>query len=521
MKEIQLSQITERIQVRAVKPNGVELLKKKIEEVGYLPEHPLLVTPNGSGFILIEGNHRYEALTELGYDKPIPVVIDETLTTPALRLRRARQANEATETLIPTTFVDDAELVWQLSGEKIIQAEIANILGLGWTREKVAHYNRLDQIDKKAWGVIVTTVDRMVTESDDSMVTLPVTTVTFSERLLREVIPLTPAQQLELVSDLAAEKIKKEQFNKRAAAYKIRNAIREYVISKLPEVTPEFLESRITDIDRGGYDADWETKDKPKITKLIESILAEWEQKSGTKLILGDFDIEILGIEDGLIDLVLTDIPYNISDQGKVTKQGSEIVNASFGDGEWDVMPSAEYLETLKGWVKQWARVLRAGGAAISFCDKVLVSDLWRFFIDAGLTPKGVIVWEKDNPNPSGLSRRNMISSVEFMVWGIKPGASYTFNESETWNRSNVINAPLCAGNERLKDEKGNTLHPTQKPLKVLTPLIEVFSNRGEIVLDGFVGVGSTGEAATTLGRKFIGIEIDEKYYRVIGERLK
>ena len=80
----------------------------------------------------------------------------------------------------------------------------------------------------------------------------------------------------------------------------------------------------------------------------------------------------------------------------------------------------------------------------------------------------------------------------------------------------NFIESPICMGKERLTKPK----HPTQKPLKVLKKLIELGTNEGSLVLDPFAGVGSTGVAALELGRRFIGIEMDEEYHRASCERL-
>jgi adenine-specific DNA-methyltransferase len=66
----------------------------------------------------------------------------------------------------------------------------------------------------------------------------------------------------------------------------------------------------------------------------------------------------------------------------------------------------------------------------------------------------------------------------------------------------------------------GNPLHPTQKPLSVLTPLIESFSKPGQIVLDPFAGSGSTCAAALQLGRRYFGIELDPKYHGAAVARL-
>jgi site-specific DNA-methyltransferase (adenine-specific)/modification methylase len=81
----------------------------------------------------------------------------------------------------------------------------------------------------------------------------------------------------------------------------------------------------------------------------------------------------------------------------------------------------------------------------------------------------------------------------------------------------NFIETPICMGKERLKDPK----HPTQKPIRVLQKVVKIASNKGDIVLDPFMGVGSVGVAALRLGRRFLGIEIEEKYYKAAEKRLE
>ena len=75
-------------------------------------------------------------------------------------------------------------------------------------------------------------------------------------------------------------------------------------------------------------------------------------------------------------------------------------------------------------------------------------------------------------------------------------------------------------GKERIKDENGKSLHPTQKPVKLLEKIIKIASNENDVVLDCFNGVGSTGEAALKLNRRYIGIEIDKKYFEESKKRL-
>jgi len=97
------------------------------------------------------------------------------------------------------------------------------------------------------------------------------------------------------------------------------------------------------------------------------------------------------------------------------------------------------------------------------------------------------------------------------------------WNKGHTWNFTNqrdmhnFIETPICMSPERMK----NPFHPTQKPIKVLEHIIKIASKEGDTVFDPFMGVGSTGIAALNLKRKFIGIEIDEKYFKAAEKRLK
>ena len=79
----------------------------------------------------------------------------------------------------------------------------------------------------------------------------------------------------------------------------------------------------------------------------------------------------------------------------------------------------------------------------------------------------------------------------------------------------------LCKGNERLKDENGIKAHPTQKPLKLIQQVILASSNKGDIVFDPFMGSGTTAVVAEALGRKWFGIEKDEKYVALARNRVK
>ena len=520
LTSIPIEEITARIAVRALKPSGVERLKAKIGKIGYKSSFPITVQRCETGYEVIDGNHRLEAARALGMTEiPALVLSDRLADLEAKRL--ARQANEASETVVPTTFVDDAEFIWSEADSGRTQEQIGGILG--WSREKVAQYRQLRKIAPEAWSLIVTTFEQFATNDDAEAVTQIVTAVTFTEWLLRSILSLTAAQQLDLVQSLASGKITKGDFTKRAKLYQARNEIAAWLHARLPDLGSEWFEAPLADIAKGVYDTDWTGEPGKRLLRLVEAITDEWQRKVGVVLHHDDFSRVALTIAPGSIDLILTDPPYGISAYAGITKVGNQLVNANFDgdDDQWDSVDPEQFQEQLQEWVNAWATMLRPGGSLVAFTDKALISDLWRMCKAAGLSPKNTIVWTKTNPHPAALARRNLISATEFMIWAVKPGEPYTFNQSDLWNRQNIIETALCAGSERVKDANGTTLHPTQKPLALLKPLIEVFSNRGDVVLDGFAGVGSTGDAAQSLGRRFIGVEQNEAFFQAMQRRLR
>jgi len=492
---IALNEIIDRVQVRKINPKGVEVLKQKIADNGYNNSKPIRVVAVAGGYLLIDGNHRVEACTELGMGT-IPAIVD-SLETEFDQLKQARLDNYDTEAVIPTTFVDDAELVWLLS-DKHTQESIGGIMG--WGRGKVSQYAMLSSIATEVWEVVASNTIGAVAE-------IATNVAIFNEGLLRQILDLTPDQQLELVTNLANNNINKKQFKSQAETYKERNDLKAQASEALAHCGQDYIDIAHAEIDRGNT----------RLDNLIQSLIDKWEEKEGFIMIHGEFVQEAYKVEDNSVQLVLTDPPYNISGQGKVTKKGSQIVNADFGD--WDIDSVDSFLDLMGQWLDVYYYKLTDNGSLIIFSDRKMIGDIIKVAEDLGFTFKQIIVWEKSNPQPSALSRNNLISATEFMVWFTK-GNDYTFNKSQSWDRRNIITTSLCSGTERLTDGKGETLHPTQKPLAVLTPLVEVFSNYGDTVMDGFAGTGSTGVASKKLGRKFIGIERDEVYFNAMVSRM-
>jgi hypothetical protein len=172
-----------------------------------------------------------------------------------LQKRLARQANEAAETMVPTTFVDDAEFIWKEAEQGKTQAEISEIVG--WGIDRVKKYSALRKIDPAAWNVIVPTVENNGHYDEEEVGTSKVPMGTFSERLLREILDLESDQQLELVQALAKGDIQKGKFKAQAEAYKARNEMKTYALQRLGELGEPYTSQLTNELDKGNYDVDW------------------------------------------------------------------------------------------------------------------------------------------------------------------------------------------------------------------------------------------------------------------------
>ena len=132
-----------------------------------------------------------------------------------------------------------------------------------------------------------------------------------------------------------------------------------------------------------------------------------------------------------------------------------------------------------------------------------------------GFDIKDLIRWKKTNPMPRNRDRR-FITDYEVAVWAVKRGAKWTFNRlSDTYERPEII----CGITS--KREKSNGGHPTQKPIEVMEWLIDRLTDEDDLVLDPFMGSGTTGVACMNANRRFVGIEMDENYFNIAVNRIK
>ena len=236
------------------------------------------------------------------------------------------------------------------------------------------------------------------------------------------------------------------------------------------------------------------------------------------KIIQGDCLEVIKGIDDKSIDLVLTDPPYNISklndnrDRSKLNSpimRRKKALNYDFGD--WDNKDREGFLLFTKDWLKECCRVLKIDGTIISFFNKEDISFLNWTSKEYGVRTRTIFTWHKTNPVPS-FRKVNYLSACEFAWIGSK-GKFKTFNFKQQKEMHNFYETPN-------KSSYGVTDHPTEKPLTVMKHFKQIHSDKNDIVLDPFLGSGTTAVACKKLKRRYIGIEEKLVYIEIARKRI-
>lgn len=220
-----------------------------------------------------------------------------------------------------------------------------------------------------------------------------------------------------------------------------------------------------------------------------------------------DWEKFMEGLDRGSVDLILTDPPYAISRQtgfSNMGKKGVARFGVSMDFGAWDHKEI-----DLVSFCKLSHKVLRQGGTVIVWYDLWKIGELERAMSEAGFKMIRMIIWQKTNPVPLNQSATYLSNSREVAVVGVK-GGKPVFNGKYD---NGVYEMPIPRHN-------GQREHPTQKPIDLFSQLVLKHSNEGDLVIDPFLGSGTTGVAAVSHGRDFQGSEIDPNYVSVSRRRI-
>tara|TARA_Y100001970_G_scaffold207654_1_gene253031 strand:- start:1769 stop:2839 length:1071 start_codon:yes stop_codon:yes gene_type:complete len=243
------------------------------------------------------------------------------------------------------------------------------------------------------------------------------------------------------------------------------------------------------------------------------------------KLIIGDCINEMSKIKDQSVDMIFADPPYNLQLSKSLLRPDQ--TNVKGVNHSWDKFNSFEtYDEFTKKWLYQCKRILKDDGTIWVIGSYHNIYRVGAIIQNLGFWILNDIIWNKTNPMPNFKGNR-FTNAHETIIWASKSKKSkYNFNykamkvNNDDKQMRSDWSFPICSGNERIK-KLGKTLHPTQKPEFLLNRIIISSTKKNSIILDPFLGTGTTGVVAKRLGRKFIGIEKNKEYMRYAKHRIK
>ena len=210
------------------------------------------------------------------------------------------------------------------------------------------------------------------------------------------------------------------------------------------------------------------------------------------KLMQGDCLELMKGIPDGSIDMVLCDPPYGMAFQ------------SGYRTIRYEKIKGDQSLHWLDDFVEEIFRVSKDNTAHYMFCSFHHI-DTFKQAIQKRFKVKNIITWVKNNTSMGDL-KGDFAPKTEFIIFFHK-GRRLINGKRD----SNVFEY----------SKTRNELHPTQKPVDMTEYMLSKFSDEGDVILDPFMGSGTTGVACINTNRKFIGIELDKEYFNIAKKRIE
>lgn len=225
--------------------------------------------------------------------------------------------------------------------------------------------------------------------------------------------------------------------------------------------------------------------------------------------------------------LIFSDPPYNLRLKQDLYRPNQTKVDGV--DDNWDKFSSnADYDEFTKSWLSACRRVMIDDATIWVIGSYHNIFRVGKIMMDLGFWILNDVQWYKTNPMPNFRGVR-FTNATETLIWAKKSEhqKKYTFNHqamkqlNDGKQMTSVWQIPLCTGNERIKNSQGKKAHSTQKPEELLRRVILSSSSEGDLVLDPFLGSGTTCAVAQKLNRKSVGIEKEKKYVKMSEQRLQ
>ncbi|MAI29110.1 MAG: hypothetical protein CMP38_02760 [Rickettsiales bacterium] len=242
------------------------------------------------------------------------------------------------------------------------------------------------------------------------------------------------------------------------------------------------------------------------------------------RIIQGNCIKALKSLPNESVDLIFADPPYNLQLKRELIRPDNSKVSAVNDD--WDKFSSfKDYDIFTENWLTECRRVLKKNGTIWVIGSYHNVFRVGSILQNLGFWILNDIIWNKTNPMPNFKGTR-FTNAHETLIWASKYESSkYTFNYHAMKSLNGDLQMrsdwrlPICSGKERLKID-GDKLHSTQKPETLLSRVIISSSNIGDLVLDPFLGSGTTAAIAKKYSRNWIGIEKEKSYINEAQKRI-
>jgi len=487
-------------QLRDVRDHVVDDIADRIGETEYNPSRPMRVVERDGGYVVVDGNHRLAALQQLDTvreSKAIPCVVEQGDVD---LYQLAHESNQDESTFAEEDLFDHLDYIADLRDEHT-QAEIAERLGEGWSRSRVAKYSTL-------LNEIVPEVRALARSRQSGRVTENVPSGTFSEHWFRKsglydlnrdgvdeyAMPDEDEPkhaQLRVMEWFVHEKNCGNgrgggQINEKAGKIEERCEQLELLeeMANVDSDTERYQEIK-NGIVKGAYSRD-------SLKSAIENLNAEARDTAafGTDALKG-----LQKLDENSVDCVVTDPPYGVEFESHHDSGTHE-----YGiDGE-------EYADLMDATFAELERVCKENAHLyIFFATKHFdeVTTIAEEYFDVTYTP---LMWVKNNGSPTrskdGFEKIYAHYYEPILFCRMSKGDERTI-APEGEQRSNVL--------EYARPKSRDRYHDSQKPRELLKHLIENSTGPSETVLDPFAGSGSTLLAAKEAGRHYKGFEISEE----------
>lgn len=253
---------------------------------------------------------------------------------------------------------------------------------------------------------------------------------------------------------------------------------------------------------------------------IIKQLPRPYYETEDAILMCGDSFNLLPLFPDESIDMIFADPPYFLSNDGITCQSGKQ---ASVNKGNWDKGLTIEEKHAFnRRWLHECRRLLKPQGTIWISGTMHNIYSIGMALEQEGYKILNNITWEKRNPPPN-LSCRYFTHSTETVLWARphqKKSHYFNYELMKTLNNGKQMR-DVWTGSLTPKNEKSEGRHPTQKPEYLLERIILASTEENAVLLDPFIGSGTTAVAGVKLGRKCVGIDMEKEYLDIAVKRLE